>query len=95
MTLREMTDPQAVLQALAEFDRLRRDEFLAKFGFGKSRKYFVFHDGNYYDSKAIVGAAHGYQTGKPLGPKDFSGGERTVMRLLHGLGFEVVRHESV
>lgn len=45
-----------------------------------------------YDSKAIVGAAFGYQFPDrgPLDAAAFSGGEATVKRKLEELGFEVV-----
>ncbi len=66
-----------------------RDDFLKKYGFGPAHRYFVLRDGRRYDSKAIVGAAHGYQHGRPLSSVDFSGGEATVMSLLESLGFEV------
>jgi len=47
-------------------------------------------DGKTYDSKAIVGAAHGFLPGhEPLTAGDFSGGPATVGRLLSGLGFQV------
>jgi len=74
MALRDLTD-KAVLSAIAEFDRLGRDTFLKKYGFGKSRDYLLQHAGNLYDSKPIVGAAHGYlPNSKPLKFNDFSGG---------------------
>lgn len=44
-----------------------------------------------YDSKAIAGAAHGYQFGSSLTARDFSGGEATVAAKLTELGFEVRR----
>jgi len=53
-------------------------------------------DGRTYDSKAIVGAAHGFLPGqKPLAASDFSGGAATVGRLLSRLGFQVTHAESV
>ena len=61
MALGDLTDRNAVLAALAEFKRLGRDDFLQKYGFGKSMRYFVLFRGQCYDSKAIAGAAHGYQ----------------------------------
>ena len=49
-------------------------------------------DGKTYDSKAIVGAAHGFLPGQePLAAADFSGGAATVGRLLSGLGFQVTQ----
>lgn len=49
--------------------------------------------GELCDSKAIVGAAYGFQYPDegPLKPADFSAGEATVALKLQSLGFEVVR----
>lgn len=96
MGLGDMTSRQAVLDAIAEFDRLGRDAFLAKHGFGRSRTYFVIHDNRQYDSKAIAGAAHGFQYADqgPLQAADFSGGERTVANRLRELGFVVSGEEQ-
>jgi hypothetical protein len=89
MTLADLTSYQAVLQALAEFDAIGQPEFLAKYGFGRAKDYFVLHQGRLYDSKAIAGAAHSYQHGTPLKARDFSGGADTVMARLTALGFLV------
>jgi hypothetical protein len=97
MGLRGITSRQAVLDAIAEYDRLGQDQFLEKYGFGRSREFFLIHNERRYDSKAIVGAAHGYQFPNegPLTSCDFSGGEATVQPLLESLGFEVhVRKSS-
>ncbi len=75
MTLADLTSRDAVLQALAEYNDLERDTYLATYGFGKARSYYLQHAGRLYDSKAVVGAAHGYQIGQPLTAADFSGGE--------------------
>ncbi len=53
----DVSSREAVLAAIAECDRLGRDAFLAKYGFGRSRDYVVAHAGGEYDSKALVGAA--------------------------------------
>jgi len=79
-----------VLAAVEEFDRLGRDAFLASAGFGSARSYFLEHGGRLYDSKAIVGFAHRADTGDPLGPEDFSGGDHSVARRLEALGFTVL-----
>ena len=91
MALSDVTDPASINAAMDEFDRLGRDVFLRKYGFGGSRVYFLRRDGKDYDSKAIVGEAHGFQHLQkgPLHAEDFSGGERTVRALLEGLGFSV------
>lgn len=89
--LGDLTDANAVRRAIAECDRLGRDAFLAKHGFGRARAYFLRVEGKAYDSKAIAGVAFGYQhrSHGPLRATDFSGGEQTVWRALTRLGFEV------
>jgi hypothetical protein len=81
---------ESVLAAITEFDRIGRDAFLVRHGFGPARSYMLEHDGKRYDSKAIVGAAHGLATGQPLAAADFSGGAATVQPTLEALGFRVV-----
>jgi 5-methylcytosine-specific restriction protein A len=92
MKLKDLTDPRAVEQAVREFDELERDAFLRKYGFGPARSYFLKVAERFYDSKAIAGAAIGYQfpDAGPLTSTDFSGGERTVADKFRQLGFEVV-----
>jgi hypothetical protein len=90
MALGELTNTEAVRRAVEEFEALGRARFLAKYGFRPARTYFLTIDGKHYDSKAIVGAAHGFQFGSPLRPVDFSGGEFTVARKLRSLGYNVV-----
>ena len=81
---------EAVLAAIAEYDELGQDAFLDKYGFHPARSYLLVYDGKRYDSKAIIGAAHGYLPGsKPLTAGEFSGGEATVARRLRRLGFTV------
>jgi 5-methylcytosine-specific restriction enzyme A len=81
----------AILQAIAEHNH-NPATFLQDHGFGPARSYVLVHEGREYDSKAIVGVAHGYLDGRgPLTAADFSGGLKTVVKLLHERGFEV-RH---
>jgi len=71
---------EAVVQAMAEFDELGREAFLEKYGFGEAREFFLVHEGRRYDSKAILGAAHGYALPDegPLKSHEFNGGEQTT-----------------
>ena len=82
MTYRDLTSRIAVLKAIEECDRLGRNAFLRKHGYGEARRY---------DSKAIIGVAFGYQYPDlgPLTRDEFSGGENMVQRKLEELGFEV------
>jgi 5-methylcytosine-specific restriction protein A len=83
-----------VIAALKECDSLGRDEFLKKYGYKYSRLYPMTHNGQTYDSKAIVGVAYGKQHGTPLKANQFSGGLATVIPTLKRLGFvaEVAQH---
>jgi hypothetical protein len=91
MALADITSPQAIFDAVAEYDQIGQAAFLERYGFGPAREYFLVIEGRDYDSKAIVGAAHGYQFPDqgPLRARDFSGGYATVQRLLESLGFTV------
>jgi hypothetical protein len=90
VALVDLTSRDAVLAAMEEFDSLGRDQFLQRYGFGRARDYEVVHDGGRYDSKAIVGAAHGHQHPSlgPLRSSDFSGGQPTISKLTE-LGFDI------
>lgn len=91
MGLSDITDRRSILDAIAEFDHLTRHAFLAKYGFGRSKSYWLIHNGKRYDSKAIVGAAHGNARPDlgPLKAADFTGGEASVQSKLEQLGFTV------
>ena len=92
MGLNDITSRQAILDAVDEFERTGRPAFLKRYGFGRARDFFLVVNGRHYNSKAIVGAAHGYQfpNDGPLTPYDSGGGKETVKPLLESLGFEVL-----
>ena len=87
----ELTEPQAVLEALAEFDRLGRHAFLQKYGFGRAGRFRIVHNERQYDAKAVIGAARGFQFPDrgALRSADFPSNARSVKGLLEKLGFEV------
>ena len=89
--LSSLKDGGAVKRAMQEFDDLGRDEFLARYGYGRAREYLLVVGGKRYDSKAIAGVALKYQAGagQPLKSADFSGGLKTVAAKLEDLGFRV------
>ncbi|MDN3276891.1 HNH endonuclease signature motif containing protein [Frankia sp. RB7] len=96
MALPDLTKA-AVLEAINEFDEIGRDAFLTKYGFGKSRGYFLQHSDKRYDSKAIAGAAHGKlgRNFKALSAGDFSGGDRTVAKRFRELDFRVLEPSDI
>jgi hypothetical protein len=91
MSLSNMKSKDAILKAMKEFDNIGRTAFLIKYGFGKSKEYFLDFEGKLYDSKAIIGAAHGYEFPEqgPLSSNDFSGGNASVKPKLEAFGFSV------
>jgi hypothetical protein len=92
MSISEIKNRKSILEAIKEYDILGEEGFLSKYGFGKSRRYFLKYNNRLYDSKAIVGVAYGieFPTEGFLKPEEFSGGFNTVQKLLEQLGFEVV-----
>ncbi|MGH7735472.1 MAG: hypothetical protein ACREOE_17715 [Gemmatimonadales bacterium] len=82
--------PSYVRQAVAEYDKLGQDEFLARHGFGRARAYLLILDGKSYDSKAILGVAYEIATGRPLTSHDFSGGAQGAAGVLQAMGFEIL-----
>src|SRR4030095_10245730 len=85
---RRTRDPRI---AMPSSNEIGRDVFLKKYGYRRARNYYVEHNGKRYDSKAIIGAAFGYQFPDhgPLKTDEFSGGDATVRRTLDELGFRV------
>ena len=91
MPLSELTDQNAVLSAIREYDSLGPREFLLKYGYASARRYRLVHNGKSYDLKAIAGAAFGFQFPDrgPLRSDQFSGGDATVRPILENLGFQI------
>jgi len=67
MALADLTDRGAVFRAVRRYNELGADRFLSIYGFGPARDYLLEVEGEYYDSKAIAGVAHGMQHPE-LGP---------------------------
>lgn len=93
--LSNIRSPAAVQAAIDEFVQLGRTKFLERYSFGKSRDFLVRDPktGTDCDSKAIAGVAYGKQFPElgALNAESFSGGEATVVSLLTGLGFAIIR----
>lgn len=90
MNYRDVTSRKAVLAAIEECDRIGRDAFVARYGYRPARDYVLFHEGQEYDSKAILGVAYRHQFGGPaLRYDQFSGGRGGAGGHLARLGFSV------
>lgn len=90
----QLRSREAVLRAVQEFDAVGRMRFLDTYGFRPAKRYLLRVGGQLYDSKAIVGAAYGYEHPNrgPLRSEEFTGGivGAGAARQLLRLGFEIV-----
>jgi hypothetical protein len=92
----------SVSARLREFNRIGRQEFLKKYasGFG-ARAYYIRHDRQLYDMKAIWAAAHeppawcgGFNTSEPLAELPQLGFERVSEKDLNKSEREKLQHAS-
>ncbi|MGW3643133.1 HNH endonuclease [Streptomyces sp. NPDC005143] len=79
-----------ILRAIAEHDHLGPEEFRDTYGYRAAATYLLVHEGQQYDSKAIAGVAHLYDSGSALKPSQLSGGLRHAVAWLRREGFTVV-----
>ena len=89
MALSDLSSPTAVKLAIQECDRLGREQFLQRYGFGFAREYVLRYDGEEYDSKAIGCVAHAFQNPELGILRDASGGKHAVGKKVFDLGFDV------
>lgn len=78
------------LSAIDECDELGDKVFLRRYGFGRAAEHLVWHDGRSYESKAILGVAMRFATGKAARSQELSGGEDGAAQVLADLDFELV-----
>ena len=86
---------QHVLAAIAECDQLGSREFLARYHFGRAPAYTLWHGGQEYDSKAILGVAYLHATGRAATSDEFSGGKDGAAMVLAERGFDIVVDEEL
>jgi hypothetical protein len=82
-------EPDHVVQAIEEYDRLGPDEFFSTHGFAASRSYQLVRGRHKYPPKAILGTAYEFATGKHLASGDFEGGKGGALTVLGKLGFDI------
>ena len=80
---------QHILQALAEYDARGGPEFLDVYGFVPSDDYTLVHDGRSYDSRAVLGVAHRFATGRHATPEEVESGFDVAVTILRRRGFTV------
>ncbi|MFF1927301.1 HNH endonuclease [Streptomyces sp. NPDC058228] len=79
-----------ILRAIAEHDRLGPEAFRETYGYRAAAAYLLVHEGRQYDSKAIAGVAHLYDSGSALKPSQLIGGLKHAVAWLRREGFTVV-----
>lgn len=70
-------DAPAMVSAIHEFNELGRTKFLKKYGVSRSSKFYLIHEEQLYDTKALVAAAYHHKTGQRLRNTEFGGGAQT------------------
>ena len=80
---------EGVSLAIGQFDLVGRDDMLEHYGGGRSIKWYIEKNNQYYDQKLIIRAAHGLQL---LGsaPRFTAGQARYHLKKL---GFRVVSRD--
>ena len=76
------------LGAMARFDSMGREAFLAEFGYKPSHTYKIRFRRREYDSKAILGVAAG------LDAADFSGGVSRLAPVCRRLGLALINKKT-
>jgi len=80
---------QHILQALAEYDARGAEQFLDVYGFAASDDHALLHEGRSYDSRAVLGVAHRFATGRLATPEEVESGFDGAVTILRRRGFTV------
>lgn len=80
---------QHVLQAIAEYDDRGAEAFLGVYGYERTLLDSFEHEGRSYDSRAVLGVAHRYATGRIASPAETQGARLDPALILRKHGFEV------
>ncbi|WP_407341303.1 hypothetical protein [Pengzhenrongella phosphoraccumulans] len=83
-----------ILRAIAECDDRGADVFLEVYGFELARDYPLVHEGRSYDSRAILGVAHRFATGRLATSDAFGSDMSAAVAILRKRGFEVTEPAS-
>lgn len=88
---RNLLETRHVSDAIDEYQKKGRDQFLKDNGFGKSTHYFIRQGGEHFDAKAIFAAAFKFsKLGRTLRGDEFRGHNDWMNQRLTDLGFEIV-----
>ena len=93
MGLADLTERQAVLDTMAEFDSDGPEAFLDKYHFGRRVRFYVEYGGRFYHAKAIANVAYRKQF-PHRDEQVFSGGEDESNKVLRHLDFTVLEQPN-
>ncbi|MCB7137468.1 hypothetical protein [Cellulosimicrobium marinum] len=79
---------QHILSAIAEYDDRGAENFLGVYGFTRSVREVLEHEGREYDAKAVLGVAHRHATGRVATADELAGGKVDAVTILRKRGFE-------
>jgi hypothetical protein len=80
---------QHLLQAIAEYDSRGGEQFLQLYGFEPATDHPLVHEGRSYDSRALLGVAHRFATGRLAPAEEFNSDVQGSVAILRKRGFEV------
>ena len=85
----------AVLKAIEDFDERRATKFFRHYRIRHSRSYFIRHEGQEYDMKAVTRVACGLVSGQQANRVSLGHSDKVKRRLEEeDLKFEVVHHKK-
>lgn len=79
---------QHILRAIEEHDDRGADAFVGVYGYTPAPGYTLVHEGRTYDSKAVLGVAHRYATGRPAAAEELVDAKVDAVAILRKCGFE-------
>ncbi len=70
-----------LVKAIEEFRKIGRADFLKRYGFSRSSKYYLRHEGQIYDTKSLLAAAYFHAFQRRVTKDKFGGGSQTLNAL--------------
>jgi hypothetical protein len=86
---------QHILSAIEEADDRGAAAFVGVYGYTPAPGHTLLHEGRTYDSKAVLGVAHKYATGRPAAVEDLVDAKCDDATILRKHGFEAMAPRTV
>ncbi|MBD8077776.1 hypothetical protein [Cellulosimicrobium arenosum] len=79
---------QHILAAIAEYDDRGAQNFLGVYGFTRTVRESLEHEGHEYDARAVLGVAHKFATGRTATADELAGSTVDAVTILRKRGFD-------